>query len=176
MDIVKNKFTTNLSMDFSPCYGHVSDRLRNVKLLMKDNYPALGFLPMSRIEEQDRKGLVFHQYDNSEWMGYLVVGAIRAGGITHIWQECIDKTARGYGNGRRLFYRLLDACKRGYVHQIQLRCAEDLESNLFWRSMGFEFVKSVDVGNTRKRRINYYRFTVTPSLFDSEGGYCPTNP
>lgn len=163
----------DLSMDFSPCYGHVSDRLRNVKLLMKDNYPALGFLPMSRIEKQERKGLVFHQYDNDEWMGYLVVGAIRAGGITHIWQECVDKTARGYGSGTRLFHRLLDKCKRGYVHQIQLRCAEDLESNLFWRAMGFEFVKSVDVGNARKRRINYYRFTVTPSLFDSEGGYCP---
>lgn len=96
----------------------VGKRLHLVELLMRDNYEAIGFLPMSRIHEQERRGLIWHQYDNGEWLGYCVVGAMKAAGTTHIWQECIDKTARGYGSGSRLFAKLLAECKRNFVHQM----------------------------------------------------------
>lgn len=140
-------------------------RLKNVGLLMRSNSNQIGFIPISRIEQQERRGLVFHQYDNETWMGYLVVGNIKAGGTTHIWQECIDKTARGYGSGTRLFFQLLKKCKENYVSQIVLRCREDLESNMFWRAMGFEFVKSVNVNNARRKLINIYRLEITSTLF-----------
>lgn len=143
----------------------IHTRLKRVELLTKANSNQLGFIPFSRIEEQERKGLVFHQYDNGTWIGFLVVGSIKAGGTTHIWQECIDKTARGYGSGTRLFFQLLEQCKKNYVHQIVLRCREDLASNLFWQAMGFELVKTVDVGNARGKLINVYRLTVTATLF-----------
>lgn len=143
----------------------IHTRLKKVELLTKANSNQLGFIPFSRIEEQERKGLVFHQYDNDTWMGFLVVGSIKAGGVTHIWQECIDKTARGHGSGTRLFFQLLERCKKSYVHEIVLRCREDLESNLFWKALGFEFVKAIDQQNARGKLINIYRMTVTPNLF-----------
>lgn len=142
-------------------------RLKNVELLMRSNSNQIGFIPMSRIEEQEKRGFVFHQYDNGTWMGYLIVGNIKAGATTHIWQECIDKTAMGYGSGTRLFFQLLERCKDNYVHQIVLRCREDLESNLFWKAMGFEFVKAINENNARRKLINIYRLEISKTLFSN---------
>lgn len=142
-------------------------RVDNVILLMRDNTNSLGFIPSTRVEEQESKGLIFHQVENGDWVGYLMVGSIKPGRPVFVWQECIDKSARRYGSGFRLFHQLLNQCKICNVTEIILRCAENLESNYFWQTCGFELVKTITTRNARNRKINVYRFVVTQNLFDS---------
>lgn len=130
--------------------------LRNVQLLMRSNAEELGFLPMSRIEIKDTQGFLFHQYDSGEWLGYMVVGTIKPGWTTKIWQECIDKTARGYGSGKRLFLKLKIKCELAGVEKISLRCREGNEANLFWSAMGFRLEAVLNTQSADKRLINVY--------------------
>lgn len=135
---------------------------------MKSNYDAVGFIPLTKIEEQEKRGLVFHQFEMGEWVGYLVVGTIKPGQRVHIWQECIDKSARGYGSGMRLFLQLLDACKKNLVPDIVLRCADDLEANEFWQACGFSKIKTDPPHNKRNRSIHTYRMVLIENLFETE--------
>lgn len=139
--------------------------VRNITLLMKDNYEAVGFLPQSAIEKGIAERRVYNQIDNAEWVGYLISGPLRLGGTAHIWQECIDKSARRYGSGQRLFLDYLADCIRVGVHYIMLRCADDLPSNIFWKSMGFTLIGTSRPNNKRKRSINIYRRRVITDLF-----------
>jgi len=134
--------------------------LNLIKKLMKDNTEELGFLPMSRIEIKDSQGLLFHQYDNNEWLGYMVVGTIKKGWVTRIWQECIDKTARGYGSGKRLFEKLKLKCLENEVEIISLRCRESNEANMFWQAMGFKCVEILNTNSADKRLINVYKMNL----------------
>jgi len=133
--------------------------------LAKCESDAIGFIPYPKYKEAHEKGNIFYQIENGEFVGFLIVGGFPSMGTTYIWQECIDKSARGYGSGRRLFYQLLAKCTANYVYQIKLNCAEDLESNLFWQSMGFNLVRSINPNNKRGRKINQYRYQLIRDIF-----------
>lgn len=165
----------HLSLNFSrnpnkqqESHSLTSEKLiQQVRLLMKSNSSELGFIPISAIEEQHYHGLAFHQFFDGEWVGYLVVGSIRANRPVHIWQECIDKSARRLGSGKALFKSLLLKCLQNGASEIILRCAEDLESQLFWQALGFDIVRVQWPDNKRKRAILTYRMIVTPNLFEN---------
>jgi GNAT superfamily N-acetyltransferase len=169
----------SLSFSRNPVKKKESDPLNSekliqqVRLLMKSNSSELGFIPISAIEEQHFNGLVYHQFFEGEWVGYLVVGSIRAHRPVHIWQECIDKSARKLGSGKALFKSLLIKCLQAGASEIILRCAEDLESQLFWQALGFEIAGVQWPENKRKRAILTYRMIVTPNLFDNPSIHIP---
>ena len=135
----------------------IDDKLvRNVILLMRDNYESVGFLPEGEVREAIATGRLYSQVDNDDWVGYLIRGPIRGSCPVRIKQECIDKAARRYGSGRRCFEQLLYDAVAGWSSSIRLRCADGLESNWFWQSLGFRIVGVDTTPNTRKRNINYY--------------------
>lgn len=137
-------------------------------LLAKSNTDALGFIPSCRYEQAEMNGTIFHQVEGGEWVGFLLVGAFPPGGICHIWQECIEKGARNYGSGRRLVERLVAECRRRYVQEIRLRCADDLPANLFWESCGFAKIATTNGGQRRRRKINTYSMILFPTLFHND--------
>lgn len=137
-----------------------------VIMLMKDNYNSIGFIPRSRIEEADQQGCLYYQVDNGEWVGYLYCSKPVYMRTCKIWQECIDKSVRRYGSGRRLCERLINDCRTVGCPAIMLRCAEDLESNYFWQAMGFSLVGIDTSLNVRKRKVFRYRLDLEPTFFD----------
>jgi hypothetical protein len=56
----------------------LADEVRQSSLLMRDNYESVGFLPEGAVEQSARDGGLYCQYDNDEWVGYLLVGPLRA--------------------------------------------------------------------------------------------------
>ncbi len=50
--------------------------------------------------------------------------------------------------------------------RIRLKCAADLEGNLFWQSMGLQCVSVVDGGKRRGRKINIWHHYLWPELLD----------
>lgn len=140
--------------------------IENAVLLMRDNYDAVGFLPRSALERAEHENRIYYQIDDGCWVGYLLVGPIYPQKPVYIWQECIDKGARRYGSGKRCFEKLLFDAKVLGAYSIRLRCAEGLESNLFWQSMGFKVIEVDTTPNKRKRAVFRYELVVTPSLFE----------
>lgn len=139
--------------------------IHNVKLLMKDNYEAVGFIPEPRLEWYEARGRIWHQYDEGVWVGYLLPGPARPAKTCRIWQECIDKSARRFGSGARLYAGFEAFCRNHAVSDISLRCAEGLDSNVFWRAMGFELVGCDLTENARKRKVFRYRKVLDMQVF-----------
>ena len=142
--------------------------LRNVILLSRDNHESIGFLPSTRLEEYAARGQLYHQIDDDEWVGFLVCGPMRFGKACRVYQECIDKTARRYGSGYRLYRKFLDDCISAGCSRIILGCAEDLESNLFWKAVGLKAVGYRKGGEKRKRQIVIYSKEL--GFFSADGG------
>lgn len=130
--------------------------VRAATLLMRDNCEAVGFLPESALVRAAHESRLWHQVDEGEWVGYLVSGPLVYGRPAHVWQECIDKSARRYGSGQRLLTAFEAACLSAGCTSIRLRCAENLDSNLFWQAVGFERFRVDTSWNRRGRAINEY--------------------
>jgi hypothetical protein len=128
--------------------------------LQNKNREAVGFLPRMAIEERLQKGRVFIGRIGGEPFGYLLFDY--RNGICNVLQACIQYDAR-----RRLYGAAL--YQWGVKHldpiRVRLKCAADLESNLFWQSMGLECVGVVDGGKRRGRKINVWNHHLRPELF-----------
>lgn len=133
--------------------------------LMRDNYDAVGFLSSGAVREAIAQRRVYMQYDNDEWVGYLLCGPFRPyAERVIVVQECIDKCARRYGSGQRCFSRFRDDVLRLRIESIQLRCAGNLESRWFWESLGFVCVGVDARPNTRRRNVLRYELRLYPNL------------
>jgi hypothetical protein len=127
-----------------------------VKLLMRVNSNAVGFIPTQGIERAAAKGCIIIQRMGKENIGYLLFGPIKPGEDVHIWQECIDKDVRRLGCGRDAFFELYYRAVLAGARGIKLRCADELPSNLFWQAQGFNLVKKETPNNRRKRAVNIF--------------------
>lgn len=123
------------------------------------NNESVGFLPRMAFEERiaDRKLIIGRL--NNEPFGYILWD--RTGMDINILQACIQYDAR-----RRLYGAAMYAWALGEWNAefIRLRCAADLESNLFWQSMGLVCVSVVEGGKRRKRKINVWHHYLIPQL------------
>jgi len=147
--------------------GHVDEaEVALVTSLMRDNYESVGFITEGAVREAIYQGRIYHQFDNGEWVGYLLRGSLRPyAHAVYIVQECIDKSARRYGSGRRCYEQLLADAREAHVESVQLRCAEDLESRHFWQALGFELVGVDTRPNARGRKVFRYEYRLWPNLF-----------
>lgn len=127
-------------------------RIQYVVDLARKNSDALSFIPTPRLEEYDRNGQVLLAFENDEPCGFLVFGA---GDTTmRVYQACIQYDSRRREHGLELVRRLVDAATRKGCQSISLWCANDLESNEFWRAAGFTFAGQREGGKTRGRLHN----------------------
>ena len=92
------------------------------------------------------------QYENNEPCGYLVFG--NGWPILKIYQCCIQVDARRAHQAAILIKALIETAQKWRCSSISLWCAEDLDSNSFWRAMRFKQVGQRDVQNKRGRKHN----------------------
>ena len=101
--------------------------------LQRANRESVGGLPAPALQDRIDRGAAFLGLINGDPVSYLLCD-LRSG-VLRIPQACVQYDARRREYGKQLvsaafaYYSPFD--------EVRLRCAADLEANLFWRSMGF---------------------------------------
>ncbi len=128
--------------------------------LMRANRESVGGLPEPAIQERIDRGTVLLAEINEDPVGYLLYDFRQ--GCLRIPQACIQYDARRRKHGEALVASLLQ--RHAEADEISLRCAADLEANVFWRDMGFTCVGTLPGGRRRGRTINCWAKWLTPRL------------
>ena len=135
-----------------------------VDKLQKENSNAIGFIQKTIWEDYvwggKRNFIVFICEANNDAVGYvLITPGLGSYKYAKIQQIAVRNDAR------RLYYgtALLDVCRQfcEEFHRIgfTLRCRTDLESNFFWKSLGFE-----KYGTWEKGKINHVGFKASADI------------
>lgn len=132
--------------------------------LARKNSEALSFIPTPRIEQYARDGQLWVATENDEPCGFLIFG--NSWPQVRIYQACVQYDARRREHGMALVAALADRARASGCTDIRLWCADDLESNVFWRDAGFEYCASRRGGRRRGRKHNLWalRLHVLPNL------------
>lgn len=130
-----------------------------VMSLMRANRESVGGLPSPAIMERIERGTVLLASINDDPVGYVLYDV--RDGVLRIPQACIQYDARRRKYGVALVNRMLALHD---VDEVSLRCAADLEANVFWRDMGFTCVGAVPGGARRGRTINVWTMWLQPRL------------
>lgn len=141
--------------------GTIRD-LPYVMSLMRKNRESVGGLPSPAIAERLERGTVEIAFINRDPVGYVLFD-IR-NGMMRIPQACIQYDARRRAYGVALMSSVISS--QPDIDKIHLRCAADLEANLFWRAMGFTCIGTVAGGVRRGRPINIWAMWLGPMLLD----------
>ena len=136
-----------------------SDDLPYIVDLEHKNKESLGFLPKMAIMERVQRGHVFLGRLHGEPFGYLLFDKCYQS--VSVLQACIQYDARRRLYGAELYAYGLNQWQ---THMVRLKCAADLESNLFWQSMGLVCVGVKDGGRRRGRKINLWAHFLTPGV------------
>ena len=131
-----------------------------VMALQRANRESVGGLPTPAITERVQRGTVVLGILNDEPMGYLLWD-YRAG-VVRIPQACIQYDARRRKYGEALAAWIVQ--RHPDANEVRLRCAADLEANLFWRSMGFVCTGVMQGGKRRGRLLNAWTLWLAPTL------------
>jgi len=137
---------------FTERYGVPADA-GFVMSLMRSNRESVGGLPRPAIEERLARGTLLLGLLNDEPAGYLMWDI--SAGLLRIPQACIQYDARRRRYGEALVARMLG--DNPTAQEIRLRCAADVDANLFWRDMGFTCVGTVQGGRRRGRLLNCWQ-------------------
>ena len=136
--------------------------------LMRHNYEAVGFLPLSALDRQyianDR--YIIQSHENGNRVGYLLHGKPTAGGILSVAQHCIEDDKRLNGYGQQAFEALLERARQANCRAIKVRCAQGLPSNDFWRRMGLAVTRIDRTENARRRAVNVMLLDLYPGLWE----------
>ena len=107
--------------------------------------------------------------ENNDPVGFVLASF---GDIVKVNQICIQEDARKLERGRLLLDALEGHATQLGRYKYGCGCADDLESNFFWKAMGWEFVKQrrgIHFSNTWKqssdRIVNIYRFFSQQNFF-----------
>lgn len=143
------------------------DDLAYITGLMAQNTDEPGFIPAPTIENRYiTKGRYAIQADlRGRKVGYILHGAPTAYGVLTIAQACIAMDKRNRGFGQEAVAVVIERAIQAGAKSIKLRCADDLESNLFWQALGFEATRQDMGGERRGRLINTYVLDLWQRLF-----------
>jgi GNAT superfamily N-acetyltransferase len=132
--------------------------------LQKENSFAVGFIQKTVWEKYvfggERNFVVFICESNKDAVGYVL---ITPGKGPYKYAKIQQIAVRN--DSRRLHYgtALLDVCKQfcETFHRIgfTLRCRQDLESNNFWKSLGFQ-----NYGVWEKNKVNHVGFKASDDI------------
>lgn len=150
----------------------MQDHLSWIAGLMRQNYEAVGFIPIATVQSQyvATGRYVFQSDEAGRPVGYLLHGALRPGRILVVSQHCIDLEKRLHGYGENAFKTVVERARIANCRGIKLHCAADLESNAFWQAMDLHLVSVKTPANKRQRSVNVYMLDLWPSLWESSGG------
>lgn len=133
--------------------------LKYIVSLEHKNKESLGFLPRMAIEQRILKRTVVLGSLNGDPFGYLLYD--QRGNDVNILQACIQYDARRKLYGAAMYQWSVAVWNAEFV---RLKCAADLESNIFWKEMGLVCVAVVKGGSRRQRKINIWHHYITPQL------------
>lgn len=122
--------------------------------LARKNSEALSFIPRPSIEEYARAGQLMLTTENDEPCGFLIHGD--SWPQVRIYQACIQYDARRREHGMALVAALADKARAQGCTDVRLWCADDLDSNEFWRAAGFEYCAQRRGGRRRGRKHNLW--------------------
>jgi ribosomal protein S18 acetylase RimI-like enzyme len=159
INILYNDIVKNISVRTST----IKDMLL-IDKLQKENSNAVGFIQKSIWDKYvfggERNFIVLICEANNDAVGYvLITPGMGVNRYAKIQQIAVRNDAR------RLYYgsALLDVCRQfcEKFHRIgfTLRCRQDLDSNLFWKSLGFE-----NYGVWEKGKINHVGFKASNDI------------
>lgn len=129
--------------------------------LMRANRESVGGLPAPAILERIERGTVLLAEINGDPVGYVLYDF--RDGVLRIPQACIQYDARRRKYGEALVARMMER-HAAEIREVNLRCAADLEANVFWRDMGFTCVGTLAGGKRRGRTINVWTMWLEPRL------------
>ncbi|MDD5701597.1 MAG: GNAT family N-acetyltransferase [Dehalococcoidales bacterium] len=113
-----------------------------IESLRRKESEAIGFIPKLRYEMEingERHGSVLVIEEDGELVGFVY--ATHGNITTHIQQIAIQEDARRMDRASALVEYLMQASP---LIQVSCRCAQDLESNEFWKALGFNLVGVID--------------------------------
>ena len=128
--------------------------------LQNANRESVGHLPTPALAERIVRRTLLLSLLNDEPCGYLLFDC-RAS-ILRIPQACIQYDARRRKYGEALVVALFE--RHSVAAECRVRCAADLEANLFWRSMEFVCTRTIKGGVRRGRLINEWVRWSVPRL------------
>jgi hypothetical protein len=129
--------------------------------LQNRNRESVGHLPSPAIEERINRGTALLSEENGDPCGYMLYD-LRSR-VVRVPQACIQYDARRRKHGEALVAKLIQLTADA-ADECRLRCAADLEANVFWRDMGFTCTTSLRGGSRRGRLINAWVRWFSPRL------------
>lgn len=132
--------------------------------LQKENSHALGFIQHTIWEKYvfggERNFAVFVCEKNNDMVGYVLITPGR-GPYTYlrIQQIAVREDARRLDYGTALMTVVKEFCNKFNLMGARLRCRTDLESNHFWKALGF-----VQYGVWRKGMENHVGFKASRDI------------
>lgn len=132
--------------------------------LQKDNSYAVGFIQRTVWDKYvfggERNFVVFICEKNNDTVGYVLVTPGRGvNSYVKIQQIAVRDDARRLDYGSALISVVRDFCETFQRCGATLRCRVDLESNRFWRALGFE-----NYGTWEKGKVNHVGFKASNDI------------
>lgn len=160
-------------------FAELRDLLYIIDLSKKENH-SIGFIPkmayesaITGIKTGDRWSTKCNDKlwvceCNNQLVGFVLASF---GQYNAVWkygkiaQICLQVDARMMQRGRMLLDSVIDYGKKINTNSFSCGCADDLPSNLFWRTMGWiQISDRMGISHkntwkqTSKRKVNIYRF------------------
>jgi len=152
--------------------------LKYIESLSKTESRSIGFIPKVRYEaaiigqrihettKPNCNDTIYLCFEDNDPVGFVLASKGRGGdSSSKIAQIVIQPDARLIERGMLLLNRVIKHYETKGIFNFKCGCADDLESNLFWKAMGWEKVsqrKGIAYTNTSletsDRDINIYRF------------------
>lgn len=132
--------------------------------LQKENSHAVGFIQSTIWDKYvfggERNFVVFICEKNSDLVGYvLLTPGRKAYSYAKVQQIAVREDARRLDYGSALISVVRDFCNTFDRMGVTLRCRIDLESNHFWRSLGFTLY-----GVWEKGKVNHVGFKASDDI------------
>lgn len=131
--------------------------------LRRRNADSLGFLPGQALFDAVGTQRAWITLENKQPCGFLITSFIpfachRPDRRVRVFYHCIEDVARRHGHGLRMTLVML---AMAYIHGYTvstLRCRDDLPSNYFWPSCGFQpfGISPAGESNPNRRIIHYF--------------------
>ena len=159
--------TTNV---FSPNIADNSTQQTLAKYcekLRKADGQALGFIPFSGFQAAMIRNRMIIEIENGEPCGFLIWS--RTTNRLKILMIAIQPDARRIFHATNLISGMLTLKAADGAEFIQLRCADDLESNQFWKGCGFNLITQVDGGKLRSAVVKPKTGTIEEQIVRALG-------
>jgi len=136
-----------------------------VDKLQKENSQAVGFIQKTvwtdYVYGGKRNFVVFICEKNNDMVGYILLTPGRGGmSYAKIQQIAVRNDARRLDYGTALIDCVRKFCYKFGRIGVSLRCRKDLESNLFWKALGFELY-----GVWEKGKFNHVGFKASNDIY-----------